>query len=781
LALLVLCLAAWNLGMLMLRSSSASEAAVLWLRLSLLGALLFLCSFLLFAHAFLTSPPSRRIVTAYMTGGSLLAVTTLATPWVIASASAGPEGWTAQPGPLFFPLSALLVLPGYGMFMLFRARNASRDVRQRNRISYIIFGLYAFLIGILIDTLSLITAEHTPAGTMIGLLAVLCMTYAVVRSRLLDSVVIVRRGVALALVSAVVTGLYAGGLLLLRYIFSNSLQGIVYVSLTVTALLLLVFRPMREIVYRWVDRLFFPASHEARILLQDTGRAIGELPSLADLANLVLRRTVETLGASSGMLLAPEQPSGTFWPFATLGMGGDAERLRLRSDHPLLKHFARSGQILRSAEVSGAAGTDKLWPNERRDLEQLDCEVYQPLMAGQRIAGLLVLGPKNDGQPYTLADEATLSTLAGQVAVALENVRLAKEATEEKERTETIVNEVFAGILVVDPGLRIVMLNPHAQSIIGYDSDEIVGKRLSEVLGQELWGQDSSLSTVMRTGKRVADVETVVSAKSGARDILLAVTPLREGYLLSFSDITRLKEVSRLKSAIVADVSHEFRAPLATIKAYAQLLLANKDRDDPDLRHEFLTHIRQECDRLADMVSDFLDLSRLEAGHFEEEWERLPTSELIQEVASSLGVQADEKGVSLSIRVPVDLPHIVADRRLLTMIFRNLVGNAIKFSRDGGVVDVLARQEADCLVFDIVDQGIGIASHDLPHVFDKFYRMQSARDAGVGGTGLGLTLAKAAAEAHGGTITVESELGVGSRFTVNLPIKRAEEPNVVGS
>jgi PAS domain S-box-containing protein len=366
--------------------------------------------------------------------------------------------------------------------------------------------------------------------------------------------------------------------------------------------------------------------------------------------------------------------------------------------------------------------------------------------------------------------------LATQAAIAIENARLYQEAIEEKRKTETILEETFNGIVVVDCGMRITAFNPGAGAITGYAPEDVLGKPLYEVFGPELWGDGSLFYQAMSTGERVAPQEAVISGRQRARDVLLGVTPLCDsvdktfGYLLSFADITHLKEVDRLKSNIVANVSHEFRAPLASIKAYTELLLDELDEGDRDVRRHFLTVIEGEAGRLTALVTDFLDLSRLESGRFELRKRPLDLGKIVDRGLSLLGAQTRDKGMDTIVDVPPDLPALLADEELMGILVRNLLSNAIKFSHRGGEVEVKARAEGGQLVLSVSDQGIGIASEDMPHLFEKFYRVRSATESGIEGTGLGLALVKEAAEAHGGRIEVESQAGVGSRFTVILPL-----------
>ncbi|MCS7040094.1 MAG: HAMP domain-containing histidine kinase, partial [Caldilineales bacterium] len=183
-----------------------------------------------------------------------------------------------------------------------------------------------------------------------------------------------------------------------------------------------------------------------------------------------------------------------------------------------------------------------------------------------------------------------------------------------------------------------------------------------------------------------------------------------------------------------------------------------------------LTIINEETDRLVQLVSDLLDLSRLESGHFERKQEPLYLDELVREMAKTLEVQARQADVTLHLDLPDDLPPLLGDRTLLTAVVKNLLGNAIKFSLPGGKVEVKARYGNGTVTLEVQDQGIGIPVEELPHLFTKFYRASTARKAGIRGTGLGLALVKEAVELHHGRVSATSEEGIGSCFRVVLPV-----------
>jgi two-component system phosphate regulon sensor histidine kinase PhoR len=358
----------------------------------------------------------------------------------------------------------------------------------------------------------------------------------------------------------------------------------------------------------------------------------------------------------------------------------------------------------------------------------------------------------------------------------VDNARLYEQTIEEKARTETVLRETFSGIVVVDESLRVVSMNPGAEQISGYEAQAVRGKLLSEVFGSGLTTADGAVARAVQSGEKVPPQETTLAAKQGNRDVLLGVTPLagpNQGlsqYLLSFADVSKLKEVDRLKTNIVANVSHELRTPLSSIKAYTELLLMGAEADSPALRQDWLAVIDRESDRLASLINNLLELSRLESEYLELKRTPLQLEAVLSDVVSTLDVQAEKRAILIEQVVQPGLPPLVADVGLIRSVIRNLLSNAIKFSHEGGRVRVALAQDGRNITMSVQDEGIGIPQEAIPHLFDKFYRVQSPQTAEMQGTGLGLALAKEAVEAHGGRIDVQSTLGEGSVFTVTIPL-----------
>ena len=384
---------------------------------------------------------------------------------------------------------------------------------------------------------------------------------------------------------------------------------------------------------------------------------------------------------------------------------------------------------------------------------------------------------------YTPRDADIVLTMANHAALAIGKARLFRQAVEEQRKAEIILQETFNGIIVVDEELVVQALNAGAEIIVGYGTDDLLGQRLVNLFGPELWGEGTPLQRAIMDGERVPPEEGQIAAKDGMRDVLQGVTPLRDdsgrvfGYLLSIADITHLKEMDRLKSALVANVSHELRAPLASIKAYTELLLDDLEGGNRALRQQFLTVIDQETDRLSALISDILDLSRLESGQHELYKKPLDFNLIVENVLGLFNIQAAKRGITFHIKAPVDLPPLVADEEMMLTITKNLISNAIKFSHDNGVVDIMIRHDGTTLVFNVADHGIGIPPEEIPLLFRKFYRARSVTESGIQGTGLGLVLVKEAVEAHRGTVEIESDIETGSRFTVRIPCEQAVEPD----
>ena len=710
--------------------------------------------------------------------------------WLVVSSvyilAGGPyviEGIAPMPGTGFLvpelgPVALIQATIAYA-FLFYAAANLILRYRQisdppaRARIRYLVVGVLLVFFGSISNLNP--GLRGYPIDMVANVLNAALIAITILRLDLFEIGRAVRAGLAYAIPTATITAIYFGtiylAVTLLHLAFGVELfLGILVVSVALSLLL----EPLRSVAQAKLDQIFFRDKYDMGQMLQRLSRTVASVLDVQQVSAIMLAEITTTMHVTRAALLLQDKDGGNYRPLAERGFDGQAQVTLLGEDNPIARWLVKRATCLARHIVLVEPQFVGLWSEERLAIEQAQVELFVPLLVGEDLVGILVLGPKRSEVPYSPEEELILLTLANQTAVAVQNARLYQAALEEKERTETIVQQAFSGIMVIDPSMRIVAWNRGAETITGYASGEILGQRLSEVFGAELWGEESALKRTMVTGQTQLPVELGIGNKNDVRDVLLGVTPLRDGYLLNFTDVTHLKEVDRLKSNIVSNVSHELRTPLALIKGYTELLIDGYEDDDQGLRLNFLSIIDSETDRLAGFINDLLDLSRLQSGRVEQDFELLDLGKLIKEVAMALEIQGRQNNTLIRLEIPDDLPPILASSDLMLSMTRNLIGNAIKYSPDGREVRIQACAVGGQFILNVIDQGIGIAPEDLPQLFTRFYRSWTARQSGLRGTGLGLVLVKEAVELHGGTITVESQLHVGTRFTVTLPIPSAE-------
>lgn len=234
----------------------------------------------------------------------------------------------------------------------------------------------------------------------------------------------------------------------------------------------------------------------------------------------------------------------------------------------------------------------------------------------------------------------------------------------------------------------------------------------------------------------------------------------------------QLRRIDDAKSDLISIVSHELRTPLTAIKAYTETLLDNVGRPSFAMQENFLGIINEECDRLARMVNDVLDLSRMDSGRRRLKSEPLSLARVMQDVRPTVNPALREKRLDLRVDIPESLAPVEADPDLLKQVFVNLIHNAAKFSRAGSEIEVAAEADGERVRISVQDHGVGIPEDKIGRVFDRFYRVEGEGPDRAGGTGLGLAIVKSVVELHGGTIRVDSMVGRGSRFVVDLPIEQ---------
>lgn len=362
----------------------------------------------------------------------------------------------------------------------------------------------------------------------------------------------------------------------------------------------------------------------------------------------------------------------------------------------------------------------------------------------------------------------------GELAVAISSMvdeiksRIA-QVQQESARLGTVLSSMFEGIMVTDERGQILLVNPSIRKMLALEADPI-GKKPIEVIRyitvQEVVDQILETKQGLVTNEiRINLPEERVLQVNGApimRDGNL------EGVVLVFHDITRLRLLERIRQDFVANVSHELRTPISSIKGYSETLLEGA-MDDKAVLRDFIKVIHQESQRLASLIDDLLDLSKIESGRMEMEFAPCDLAAVVEACVGALRKKAEEKGIRIEVRFPDDLPKVIADQKRLSQVILNLLDNAIKYTPQGGSVTIVASEKHRLVQVDVSDTGIGIPEKDLPRIFERFYRVDKARSRELGGTGLGLAIVKHIVLAHGGDVWVRSQVGAGSTFSFTIP------------
>lgn len=368
------------------------------------------------------------------------------------------------------------------------------------------------------------------------------------------------------------------------------------------------------------------------------------------------------------------------------------------------------------------------------------------------------------------AETSEMSLLEQSInAAAIHLQQRLSELSVEKARLEAILQNMVDGVLLVDSRRRLVLVNPAAEAMFGIRADEVLGKDHLAVTHH--FDLDEKMLQVLQDGqtcsleiRRARPQEEILEARLAPS----GYGTEEQGVLVVLRNVTRARQLEKMRTEFVANVTHELRTPLTAIQGFAETLLDGA-LDDPDAARHFVGIIKQESESLARLIEDLLDLSHIESGKWKMYREPIQVAHLVQETVERMGPQAQEKGITLEVHVPAELPEITGDPRRLSQVLLNLMSNALKYTPSGGTVSVRAWEEDRWVRVSVADTGVGIPKADLPRVFERFYRVDKARSRATGGTGLGLSIAKHIVEAHGGSITVESDVGQGATFTFSLP------------
>jgi len=480
------------------------------------------------------------------------------------------------------------------------------------------------------------------------------------------------------------------------------------------------------------------------------GRNVTAMLDLDDVLSSVVEAAVRLTDAEEGSLLLLDEESGELYMRASKNFDQKfVQTFRLRV------HDSLAGQVIASGEP---VVIDKTAPQKIKTAYLVHSLVYVPLQVRGHTIGILGVDNRSAGRILSREHVKVLQALSDYAAIAIENAQLYEHSETERQKLETILTEIKSGALVIDQDNRILIVNPTAREILDISADPI-GKPVFQVVkNQQILG----LLRISGSQPRREEVEL-----SDGRIFHALRTPvIGVGQAVIMQDITHLKELDRIKSEFVTTVSHDLRSPLTAILGYVELI--ERAGDVNDQQREFIRRVQNSVEQITSLVTDLLDLGRIEAG-LDTAKERIPIVVIARHAIESLRAVAEDKSIKLDISMPEITPFVYGDPVRMRQMIGNLIENAVKYTPEQGVISFTMEPEQDQVIMRINDNGPGIPPSDLPYVFDKFFRASNAPDS-LPGTGLGLSIVKSIVESHNGRVWVDSKLGNGTSFSVVLPL-----------
>jgi two-component system phosphate regulon sensor histidine kinase PhoR len=362
----------------------------------------------------------------------------------------------------------------------------------------------------------------------------------------------------------------------------------------------------------------------------------------------------------------------------------------------------------------------------------------------------------------------SIANICQQAGVVIEDARLFRNLQDERNKINSVIQSAAEGIVVVDQDEKIVLINSQTRQILGLSANHHVPQAFIDFIikplkndlikqNKEFLFRDLDLTTPLKISLRVG--------MAWMRDY----QGRKSGVVALFQDVSREKEVERLKNELISTVSHELRTPLTTMKEFVSIIFDGIAGPVTAEQKEYLNIIMSNMNRLGRMINDLLDISKLEAGRMELKKRLVDPLLLIKDHISSFKAEAENKKIALSAGLPEKLPQLYIDPDRITQVLVNLIGNALKFTPEGGQVKLEAKELDDSLQIQVTDTGVGIAKENFSKLFDRFQQIDRKPGPGAKGTGLGLVISKSIVELHKGKIWVESEICKGSRFIFTLP------------
>jgi len=515
---------------------------------------------------------------------------------------------------------------------------------------------------------------------------------------------------------------------------------------------------------------------ERQALLDNITDLSGSL-ELSRLLDAVLTRAVTLLGAAGGELATYDDRTGELVIAANHNMVEDSRGTHLKVNEGAMGLVVTTGEQMMIADY-------QTWAGRSAQYARIDARgvVVSPLMMGRRAVGAINVWHEDPSRTFSEADCRLLALFGQQAAIALENARLFAAAQRERQYFEVLVRNSPVAIVVLDVNHHVVSCNPAFEQLYGYAQREVIGANLDDLITTPETRSQAVSYTVQAAQSRTVQGIGQRRRKDGSMvDVEVLAVPVivdgvRTGMMGLYHDVSELltarqvaEAANSAKSQFLANMSHELRTPLNAIIGYSEMLeedATDRGHDDyvPDLQK-----IRAAGRHLLALINDVLDLSKIEAGKLELYLETFDLATAIKDVATTVEPLVARRNNTLTVHCAPDLGAIRSDLTRVRQVLLNLLSNASKFTEHGRIT-LSAERSGAAVVLRVSDTGIGMTPQQMARLFEPFSQADTTTSKKYGGTGLGLAITRRFCELMGGDVGVDSHIGIGSTFTVRLPV-----------
>lgn len=676
---------------------------------------------------------------------------------------------------LFFGLSIIVLLKTF---------RTAKDFVVKKQAKWMLSGItVGFTPFILIYIPSFLLNRASELVTFFSIIPLaiipISFAYAIIRYRLMDIEVLLKRGMVFGLAIGSVMGLY----LLLISLFSRIFTGVEpeilsLITFLTTLLVAILFAPLKRGIEHYLDRLWYREKYDIRATLREFTY---ELSSEVDLERLLFRLKSRIAGLLEVSSVAIFLNDGE--RFSEVHPEGKQEPIVLSKE---FSHYLSRTLIGRDYILFPELSDDARYLADERKLAEEEFLYLVPLTTKGELIGMIALGRKERNDLLSSEDLQLLSLITTPAAMGIENALLyqnlrqkIKELSQLKEYHENIVESVNAGVLVIDPEGEIVSWNRKLSEIYGLSRKEVMGKKITEIFPKEFLSQISGF--LGKNGWRSREITNLYklrlpTPKGEERTVSVSVAPLLSkerdiyGKVLIIDDITervtleeQLAQSERLASLgfLAASVAHEVNTPLTGIASYTQMLLRKLPPDDPNT--ELLKKMEKQAFRASQIVNNLLNFTRRKEPSFRP----VDVNRVITDTLSLLDHQLRNANIKLKLALKEDIPPTYGDEGKLQQLFLNLLINAKEAMPRGGELGISTNNINSSIIVNIRDTGMGIPEENLNRIYKPFFTTKEKK-----GTGLGLTVCYGIVQEHLGSISVKSAPGKGTNFSIKLPIYR---------